>query len=231
MTPDGHFLGGKYTSPTKLNARNIITEGWQAWKKQVVGKSKPVPTNSLPLVGGSQRTDPVDLKLRITWRDLPRGAIRRPGTARFPNPYNLGWYDLRFGDASKLVTGESIEVIKKISLRTLKDAVRGQMHGWRSEDWKGGTVKVKKHKVDGHLVHYRIEGQVDLQRTETLLKYQPALYGKIVYDLGKGGFVDFQLLAVGQREGAGPSNARDSDLGPAPMGVALRMIHQPGTVR
>ena len=62
-----------------------------------------------------------------------------------------------------------------------------------------------------------------MKRINKELSYNAKMVGKAVYDTAKGEMVDFQLIAFGQRTGAGPFNGRGSDPGPAPMGVAIRM--------
>lgn len=227
MDPDCRYLYGQYAAPSNVAARNILAHGWQAWLKKNPNLSqRDVPLNYVPVVGGSY-PKAENMKLRLSYRDLPRGDVKRPGNAQFPNPYNIGWYDINKNHLRRLLTGESQEGFKKLALNTLKDSVRGEMHGWKTSDWQAGNLKATMFRNDSTHLSYYLEGSARLERKGTGLSYSPQIFGFAVYNLEKGEFRDFQLLAFGQRTGFGPSNGRDTDLGPAPMAVAVRM-HHPG---
>ncbi len=224
MTPDGDYLYGKFASPTNENARDIIIQGWNAWQERAVGsQSKPVPTARIPIVGGMPLR-PDYLKLRVSYRDLPRGNVERPGDAQFPNPYNLGWFDIRKDEAYRMIYHKDASVWRRIILKCMKDAVRGQMTSWRAEHWRGGQFDVEFKGANGPYAIYRIHSTAELGDPEKGTFYSATIFGHVVYHTTLKDFADFQVLAVGQRQGAGASNGRASDLGPAPMAVALRMF-------
>ena len=227
MTADGGFLSGDFARQSLENARAVIEAGWDSWKRKNHRESKPVPRTGLPLFAGAP-PPPGGLKLQVTYRDLPRGETRRPGDAQFPNPYNMGWYDLTPQEAKSFVNDSPqprevpLGIVQKLALTKLKDAVRGQMNGWKPTDWKGGRLKVEQDKKAGSVVVCRISGNVDLRRGNSL-SYAPKFFGHAVYDQSTGEFIDFQMLATGQRTGRGGANGRNTDLGPAPMAIAFRM--------
>ena len=132
MTPTGGYLSGAFGQTRKEQARRMMASALAKWQRTGAAM-KPVPRDELPLYGGAEPT-PGSMKLRVAYRDLPRGSVRRPNTAYIQNPYNLGWFDLTAAEASSLrtVSDEPVAIpaslYQKLATKTLKDAVRGQMH-------------------------------------------------------------------------------------------------------
>lgn len=225
MTPECKYLAGRFASQTNTSARQILNDGWARWSSQPqVTTSPAVPLDYQPVFGGL----PISknrVKLRITYRDLPRGQIKRPSSGEFVNPYNMGWYDISKSELKTLFSKNNEAVLKKLALATLKDAVRGEMHTWSPNDWQGGSLTASWFRQEGQLAFYYLEGYASMKRQDTGLTYSPKLFGFVGYDFAKQEFRDLQLVATGQRIGKGPSNGRSTDLGPAPLGVAIRMYH------
>ena len=73
----------------------VLQGGYSKWKKEIadegVAPSK-VPNNRLAMC--DEPLQPGGLKLGVVYRDLPRGKVKRPGNAQFPNSYNMEWFDL-----------------------------------------------------------------------------------------------------------------------------------------
>jgi hypothetical protein len=67
------------------------------------------------------------------------------------------------------------------------------------------------------LLSPRVTGFARLEHSRW--SYQCRLHGKAVYDHARRRFVEFELVAVGQRSGRDEFNFREDDPGPAPMGV------------
>ena len=232
MTMDGGYLSGGAGRQSNANARALLQEGWREWEqKQKTGsEGKPVPNNQLPIYGGEELT-PGALKLRVAYRDLPRGKVERPGNAQFPNPYNLGWVDFTAKEAISLLPADGNKKVvpeklfRKLALEKLKDAVRGQMRGWRDEDLKGGSLSLEKVSEADQVNSYRLVGSAELRRGG--LSFSPTLFGSAAFDTRKQVFTEFRLIAVGQRSGKGSANGRETDLGPAPMGVCFELYKKP----
>lgn len=229
MTADGGYLSGKFARQSREQAEQVLTEALGKWREEVRrsgARPKPVPDNRLPMFGGAELR-PGGLKLEVAYRDLPRGEVRRPGNAQFPNPYNLGWLDLDPREAATLVTGsaERLEVpdavFHKLALTSLKDAVRGQMQDWKREDLKSGSLWVRKVAAEGAEDAYEAGGEAVLRRGD--LSFAPQFHGRFRVDRSTGEFTAFQLIAAGQRTGKGPANGRATDLGPAPLGIAFTL--------
>lgn len=229
LTPRGDYLSGKFARQSNDVARGTLTNGLKAWQKIARERGyqpKPVPTNKLALYGGDE-LQKGGLKLEVAYRDLPRGKVRRPGNAQFPNPYNLGWFDLSPAEAKSLVTGSREKtaipqkVFKKLARTRLKDAVRGQMGDWKDGEIKKGALFTQLVSKKGSQETYQLSGNALMQAGERT--FSPGFFGSMTYDTGSGEFTDFRLMAAGQRVGRGPANGRATDLGPAPMAIAFTL--------
>jgi hypothetical protein len=229
MSPEGDYLSGTPGLSANGPARQLISEAWSKWQGKGL-KMKPIPTDPLPLFGGDTPA-PGAMKLQVAYRDLPRGEVLRPTSAKFQNPYNLGWYDFKPEEVRSFLTDsrEPVAIPNKVFTRlataTLKDAVRGQSGNFKSSDLKSGSLKTQLiSKTDGRST-FRLTGNVLLKDAER--SYEAKLHGLAIYNTAKRHFVRFDLIAAGQREGKSGANGRTTDLGPAPLGIAFRMYNVP----
>lgn len=229
LTADGAYLSGRFARQSNEVAREALTGGLKSWQKIVSDrgyKPKAVPTNRLALYGGEELTKG-GLKLEVAYRDLPRGEVRRPGNAQFPNPYNLGWFDLTPAEAKSLVTGNREktaapdQIFQKLARTRLKDAVRGQMGDWKKGEIKNGQLFTQLVSTKGSEQVYELSGSAVFEAGER--NFLPQFFGSMTFDTASGEFTDFRLIAAGQRAGKGPANGRATDLGPAPMAIALTL--------
>jgi hypothetical protein len=232
MDSDGKYLSGKFARQTREEAGKVLQEGLTIWAKQVAKtgvKPSKVPTNRLAMYGGEE-IRAGGLKLEVVYRDLPRGEVRRPGNAQFPNPYNMGWFDFSPSEAKTLVTGKREKVavpdtvFRKLATSRFKDAVRGQMKDWKKGDLKKGTLMVRMVSSNGGKQVYELSGDALLKDGD--LSYAPRLSGTFTFDTRSKEFLDFKMIAAGQRTGKGAANGRATDLGPAPMGISFK-LYQP----
>ncbi|NNE90661.1 MAG: hypothetical protein HKN23_03355 [Verrucomicrobiales bacterium] len=231
MTAGGDYLSGRFARQSNQIARATLTGGLEAWEKLAAQRNyepKPVPTDRLDLFGGKP-LQKGGLKLEVAYRDFPRGDVRRPGDARFPNPHNLGWYDLSPAEARSFLPADgkqkvSDSVFRKLAITTLKDAVRGQMNGWKEHEMTEGELHSEKTGQSGTVSTYKLTGHAKFAVGDRT--YEPALFGLAKFDSASGEFTQFQLIASGQRTGKGGANGRETDLGPAPMGVGLQLYGQ-----
>lgn len=229
---DGTYLSGKFARQSNEVARETLTTGlaqWQGIARDGGFQPKAVPTNRLALYGGEELRKG-GLKLEVAYRDLPRGKVQRPGDAQFPNPYNLGWFDLTPTEAKAIVTNSREKmaipdrVFRKLAMTRLKDAVRGQMADWNEGDLQRGELFSQLVSSKDDKQTYALSGSALMKSGE--LSFEPQFHGTATYDPASGEFTDFCLLAAGQRSGRGGANGRATDLGPAPMAIALT-LYQP----
>ncbi len=226
---DGTYLSGKFARQSNEVARETLTTGLARWQ-EITGEGdfqpEPVPTNRLALYGGEELRKG-GLKLEVAYRDLPRGKVQRPGNAQFPNPYNLGWFDLKPAEAKAIATNSREKsaipdsVFRKLARTRLKDAVRGQMSDWEDGDIKDGQLFSQLVSSKGGIQTYQLSGSASMESGG--LSFEPQFHGSATYDSSSGQFTDFRLIAAGQRSGKGGANGRATDLGPAPMAIALTL--------
>ena len=78
--------------------------------------------------------------------------------------------------------------------------------------------------MDGTVVSLRLEGET-LTANEGPRKHglDMRLLGKATYDLVKGRFLTFEMVAVGSRWGGTQNNSRRGDLDPAPIGLLFTL--------
>jgi len=229
LLPDGTYLSGKFARQTNEVARKTLTEGLDFWKKisdQYSATRKDVPTNKLAIYGGEEIRKG-GLKLQVTYRDLPRGEIKRPGNAQFPNPYNLGWHDFTPAEARSFLSDgrEKValpdQIFRKLARTHLKDAVRGQMNNWKNDAIKSGQLFTQLHSTKGDTKTYQLSGSAEMKADH--LTFSPSFHGTLTYNTATKEFTDFRLIAAGQRSGKAGANGRETDLGPAPMAIALTL--------
>lgn len=229
FTADGSYLSGRFARQSDEVARDALSSGLKSWQKIVSDRDyrpKPVPTNRLALYGGEELRKG-GLKLEVAYRDLPRGEVQRPGDAQFPNPYNLGWFDLTSEEVKSMVSHSKEKraihdaVFQKLARTRLKDAVRGQMGDWKKGELKSGQLFTKLLSQKGSEEVYELSGSAKLDGGART--FEPDFHGRMSFNTATGEFTDFRLVAAGQRSGKGPANGRATDLGPAPMAITLTL--------
>jgi len=222
MSPEGEFLVGNFAILQKNKARKLMNTALTKWKRRSPALL-PVPEKDIAIYGGGE-PQPGGVKLKIAYRDLPRGDIVRPANAHIQNPYNLGWYDLSASEAQRFRTDSREPVaipeplFLKLATTTLKDAVRGQTGEWDESALRGGSLTTQMVSPG----KFQLKGTINL--TDGTRSFVAQLYGQAVYNKQAKKFVEFELVAVGQRTGKNGANGRANDLGPAPMGVAFRLF-------
>jgi len=230
MTADGTYLSGKFARQNLKTARKNLSDGLKNWQKITTAQNlqpKSVPTNPLAIYGGDDFKKG-GLKLQLTYRDLPRGKVQRPGNALFPNPFNLGWYDFTPADARAFLTDSTEKVaipdsiFQKLVLTQIKDAVRGQNRDWEKGALQEGQLFTQLISTKEHTKTYQLTGSAKISADSR--SFSPSFHGIASFDEDTGEFTDFRLIASGQRSGQSQFNGRSTDLGPAPMAIALTLF-------
>jgi hypothetical protein len=183
------------------------------------------------------------LVLRLTARDLPREADARPDDWR-KRAWNLDYAWFTKAEAQQLAPEPAAvgaerawpaAVVRRIALFHLRDFVRGEPSAWPEEALREGSVTSTVTRVEGDLVHVRLDGRIHLEQTMRWRRpndgsshtsdcgYDARLAGEAIWDRSKRRFKSFDLAAAGPRWGTNQYNNRGDDLGPAPMGIALTL--------
>lgn len=243
MGPEAEYLegGGAISGGIDDVRRRLRTalDRWAELRKKKKYANEPVPETdnvAVPDVAGKP------LVLRAFSRDLPRGPGDRSGR-RFTKAdfrgiwpdyvkwaWNINW--IGFDDPSVLVpsgTSEEMvrpEVVRRLCRQVLVDNVRGESGRWADSSVKLAELAMRSIESDTTRFVIEYRGRAKLESWHQ--KYEPRLYGRGVWNFEAKRFDELEIVAIGQRTGAGPLNRRKQDRGPAPMGVAL-ILHEAAT--
>jgi hypothetical protein len=180
------------------------------------------------------------LVLNVTSRDMPRdeGEVK----AKEPKAARASWRETawnqdfawftkaearQFLPAEPMVGAKQdvpVSVINRIACAHLIDNVRGQTSPFDESQIKKARLTAEVTAVDGNAVTLRFDGEtstaVDGPRQHSL---DMRLLGKATFDLTKGRFVGFELVAVGVRAGRTQLNGRRGDTDPTPIGILFTL--------
>jgi hypothetical protein len=117
-----------------------------------------------------------------------------------------------------------VPLLHRIACAHLIDNVRGQTSPFEESQVKKARLITEVTAVDGDVVSIRFEGATRTtmeDRREHGLEMR--LLGKATFDLAKGRFLTFELVAVGSRWGSTRLNGRRGDTDPAPIGILFTL--------
>ena len=182
------------------------------------------------------RRGPVERQVPTrTDRDVPREKAKA-------NPTRAAWRELAWNQdfawftkaearqfvpaAAKVGNKQDLPVplLNRITCAHLLDNVRGQTSPFDERQVKKARLSTEVMAVDGDVVSLRLEGET---RTATEDGRQHGLdmrlLGKATFDLAKGRFLTFELVAVGSRWGGTQYNGRRDDTDAAPIGILFKL--------
>lgn len=232
MTADGDYLSGHFSFAGRAQTSQLLKNGLAGFKVLAQRKGwtpQAIPKKKIDVF--LRETAPKGaLKLKLAYRDFPRGANRFPEDRWVKKPFNMGWLDLTASETSEFITDQMTErelskaLVEKISTHALKDSVRGQFNV-QKDSYRSGSLAVACTKKTAEKLTIQLTGDVKIMGGG--IQYSPKLFGVLEYDRKAKKFTRFDVLASGQRSGAGQFNARTNDQQPAPLGVAFK-LHQSG---
>jgi hypothetical protein len=178
------------------------------------------------------------LLLRVSLRDLPRrdgssAAVRwRPGSfddgnwGAFMNwAWNQNWGAAQEPSAFVTTSKEAEPVpptaYRQLFREVLVDNVRGQTPSWQEHELQQAELSVRRLSA-GKTWRLEYSGLARMEGRNQRLALR--LHGEAEWDPKQQRFVQFALLALGERHGAGSFNQRTQDPGPAPIGMAMRLF-------
>jgi hypothetical protein len=176
------------------------------------------------------------LVLNVTSRDMPRegGKASPPARARWrEHAWNQDFAWFTKAEAKRFVPAGAkvgmrqdlaVPLIHRIACAHLIDNVRGQTSPFEESQVKKARLGAEVTAVDGDVVSLRLEGEtrtsMEDQREHGL---DMRLLGKATFDLAKGRFLTFELVAVGSRWGRTQLNGRRGDTDAAPIGILFTL--------
>jgi hypothetical protein len=237
VTPSGVLLGSINSNDPKRIA-SLLEQSQARWDtlKREERLLPTDPAKQLAAIKRPERHYPEDgLVLNVTARDLPREKARvAPKKAAWQETawnQDFAWFTR--AEARQFVPAEAkvgqkqdlpVPLIHRIACAHLIDNVRGQTAPFEERQVKKARLSTEVTEVDGGVVTLRLEGE-----TRTALEggrehgLEMRLLGKGTFDLKKGRFLTFELVAVGSRWGATQLNGRRGDTDAAPIGILFTL--------
>jgi hypothetical protein len=242
VSPSGVLLGSMNSNDPK-RILDLLEKSLAKWET-LSRDERLLPTDpkkQLPDIKRPERYYPEDgLVLTVTSRDMPRGEGQPK--AGLPKAARADWRETawnqdfawftkaearQFLPAEPKVGGKQDlpeSIINRIACAHLIDNVRGQTNPFNESQIKKARLTAEVTKVDGNTVSLRLEGEtstaVDGPRKHSL---DMRLLGSATFDLAKGRFTAFELVAVGVRAGSTQLNGRRNDTDPAPIGILFTL--------
>ena len=245
-TADGTFLASWNNNNPRFVASKLreALEKWERLKaegREFAGEDPLDPTR----LNRADRFFPEGgLVLKVNTRDLPRDP---PQEGRWADAWNQDFAWFTRDEARRFLPevpepGRSHEVpralVERLARFHLLDNVRGQTSPFPSGAVQEARLTGRVTGVEGNVVALRLEGRTraehegrwsirgdrDRRGPGTQARgLEAQLLGFARYDLERGRFVGFEVVAVGTRWGGTQYNGRSDDLDPAPFGVVLSL--------
>jgi hypothetical protein len=237
VSPSGVLLGSLNSNDPKRIAE-LLEQSLAKWG-MLKREERLLPTDPRKQRAEIKRPErhyPEDgLVLHVTSRDLPREG----GKA---SPASAGWRELAWNqdfawftkaEARQFVPAEAkvgnrqdlpVGLLHRLACAHLIDNVRGQTFPFEESQVKKARLGTEVTAVDGNVVSLRLEGETRTAmegRREHGLDLR--LLGNATFDLARGRFLAFELVAVGSRWGSTRLNGRRGDTDPAPIGILLTL--------
>ncbi len=182
------------------------------------------------------------LILRQTVRDLPRE--KQPGYDTWRHNFDHVW--LTAAEAGSFVpesptAGQSFSIPNGLATRLAKfhfvDQVKGEADAWATKEVQSASLSGQVVKVHDNIVTIHLSGKarcvaspngaVNPYSGNRISKERGValtISGRLSYDRSARTFRTFDILAHGSRWGTATYNARERDMGPAPIGFAFELI-------
>jgi hypothetical protein len=184
------------------------------------------------------------LVLRVNTRDLPRD---RPVERQWASAWNQDFAWFTRDEARQFLPvsprqGEEQTVPRPLVERLVRfhllDNVRGQTSPFPADAVKDARLSVKVTEIKDDVASLRLDGTTravhrgnwpirgfrDMNQPTTQERgLDLKLLGHARYDLKRERFVDFEVVAIGERWGGTQYNGRSRDLGSAPFGATLTL--------
>jgi hypothetical protein len=237
VSPSGVLLGSVNSNDPKRIA-GLLEQSLVKWGT-LKREERLLPTDPRKRLADIKRPErrypEGGLVLNVTSRDMPREKAKA-------SPTRAGWRELAWNqdfawftkaEARQFVPLEAkvgnkqnlpVPLLHRIACAHLVDNVRGQTSPFEESQVKQARLSTEVTAVDGDVVSLRLEGE-----TRTAAEGRPEhglemrLLGKATFDLAKGRFLAFELVAVGSRWGATRLNGRRGDTDAAPMGILFTL--------
>jgi hypothetical protein len=237
VTPSGVLLASLNSNDPRRIA-DMLQRALAKW--QTLSREERLlpydPQTKVADIKRPERSYPQDgLVLYVTSRDMPRD----PQKAKQPKAdwrllawnQDYAWFTKsearQFLPAVPQVGKKHdlpLPVLHRLACAHLIDNVRGQTAPFDESQVKKARLTAEVTAVDGNMVTLRLEGETLTTREGPRPHgLDMRLLGKATYDLTKGRFLTFELVALGSRWGGTQNNGRRGDPDAAPIGILFTL--------
>lgn len=242
-TPGGTFLASvNSTDPRRLEA--MLKQAQARWKAMPEAErymQEAPKAGAADRFRGESNYPEGGLVLRVYTRDLPRDERPRRGWRAAAWNEDFAWFKAQ--EARAFVPEEhevgaerrvEAALVRRLARCHFVDNVFGQTRPFRDAEVEQARLTSRVVKLEGAQIHLVLEGAtrtsaegrwhmggLRFEKKKMTRGFEARLRGTAVFDTATARFTAFEMVAVGTRWGGTQYNARDDDLDPAPMGVAL----------
>jgi hypothetical protein len=238
VTPSGELLASCATADPR-EVERMLKQGLERWER-LPREKRLLAEAPDPKAADRwcrwERLYPKDgLVLWVVTRDVPRekGEDANGVPAHFRDAWNQDFAWFRRDEARAVLPAEPKPgavhdvprpLVERLARFHLLDNVRALNYAYFPADSvERARLTATVVHLEGNRVSLRLEGETRASTNAPQEQgYAPKLLGRAEYDLKRGRFTSFELLAVGNRWGTGNCNQRQ-DPAPGPMGVVLRL--------
>ena len=246
-TPSGRLLASSTCyEPEKVI--ELLNKGYRAWQ-DLPTKVRLVPKSDLIEITHGDRPEddyPADgLVLRVTARDLPKASLEQQRTARWHRYYL--WFNREEAQSmlpKQLEAGQQQGVPDQLTRRIAslalldKGIVDGYTRPFRDSEVEIAELQLQVMDVTENRVRLQIIGRTksrtsdaeafvrNMPKYDNIPEYrgvETAIVGKAIYDTIDRRFVDFQMIAVGNRIGGAYVGRPPDDWAASPLGFSFTL--------
>ena len=227
-TADGTLLASR-NSTVASHIQEVLQKALKKWHSIDPDKIKSAKIGE---DNGFKRQLPKDgLVLREIMRDIPRST-----DSERKWEHNLDHMWLSKSEMLEILPNEMKVGAKKTLKETFRsrlfrfhlvDQVRGESSPWNGNDIKSGELISSITKIDGDRIHVSLIGNAKIERGSSEKNSRGVdlkIAGKLVFNRKTSSYVEFKLLAVGNRWGTDVFSMRHKDLKPNPIGFAFQLM-------
>jgi hypothetical protein len=240
VSPSGVLLGS-INSNNPQRIADLLERSLAKWDT-LKREERLLPTDPRKQLADIKRPEryyPEDgLVLNVTSRDMPREKAKANPTTRaswLESAWNQDFAWFTKAEARQFVPAEAkvgkkqdlpVPLLHRIACAHLIDNVRGQTSPFEESELKKARISTEVTAVDGDVVSLRLEGETRTAREGEGRRahgLDMRLLGKATFDVAKGRFLTFELVAVGSRWGGTRYNVRWRDTDAAPIGILFTL--------
>lgn len=237
VTPSGLLLGS-INSNDPARIADLLEKSLAKWDK-IERKERLLADDPAKRRGEIKRPERHyprgGLVLNVASRDMPReGRTPAPARAKWrEKAWNQDFAWFTRSEARQFVPAEAKvgkkhdlprALIDRLACAHLVDNVRGQTSPFDEGEVEKARLTAEVTAVKGDVVTLRLEGQTRTAREEPRRHgLEMRLLGQATFDLARGRFLTFELVAVGSRWGSTQLNGRRGDTDEAPIGILLTL--------